>query len=201
MFLRRMLPFLYLLSLMAFSTGSANANGFARKLVAAAKSQIGVTRIYDPSYVSLTFPMGDIPRERGVCSDVLIRALRDGHDVDLQALVNQDMKRAFSTYPKIWGLKTTDRSIDHRRVFNLQKFFERKGLAIPTSLLSDDYLPGDIVTWMLPGNLPHLGIVSDKKALWSSRPLIIHNIGAGTTEEDRLFDFEIVGHYRLTPTF
>lgn len=200
MFLRRLLPVFCLLSSVTFSAGVAIANDFASKLVAAAKLQIGVTTIYDPSYVSLTFPMGDISRERGVCSDVLIRALRDSHGVDLQALVNQDMKSAFSSYPRIWGLKTTDRSIDHRRVYNLQRLFERKGYAVPTSLLSDDYLPGDIVTWMLPGNLPHLGIVSDEKALWTSRPLIIHNIGAGTKEEDRLFDFEIVGHYRLKPT-
>jgi uncharacterized protein len=169
------------------------------KLISAAREQVGVTTIYDPAYVSLEFPGGDIPRLRGVCTDVVIRALRDGWGIDLQLAVNRDMKADFSAYPGLWGLSTTDRNIDHRRVPNLQTLFARIGAELPVSDIAADYQPGDIVSWMLPGNLPHIGIVSDQMTEDGTRPLILHNIGAGAREDDILFVYEITGHYRIGP--
>lgn len=165
-------------------------------LITAARGQVGVTVVYDPSYQSLTFPGGDVAADRGVCTDVLVRALRAGWGVDLQLATNRDMKSAFSAYPKTWGLKSTDRNIDHRRVPNLQTLLTRVGAALPVTSAPANFQPGDIVSWMLPGNLPHIGILSDKMA--GDHPLVLHNIGAGAREEDRLFDFPITGHYRLT---
>lgn len=175
---------------------SINANP-AEKLVTEARKQIGVTLRYDPAYVSLEYPKGDIPRERGVCTDVVIRALRDALDKDLQELVHRDMKANFSKYPKIWGLKSADKNIDHRRVPNLMTFFKRHHTSIPLPKGNEKsvFLPGDIVTCTVPPNLPHIMIVSDKNNA-SGRPLIIHNIGAGTLEEDRIEDFPITGHFR-----
>lgn len=169
----------------------------SEKLITAARKQIGVTVHYDPAYVSLDYPKGDIPRERGVCTDVVIRALRDAFEKDLQELVHLDMKANFSKYPKIWGLKKPDRNIDHRRVPNLMTFFKRKHISIPLPKdnQKSEFLPGDIVTCTVPPNLPHIMIVSDKKNA-SGRPLIIHNIGAGTQEENRIEDFPITGHFR-----
>jgi uncharacterized protein YijF (DUF1287 family) len=180
--------------LITFASAQANSAG---KLIAEARKQIGVTVRYDPAYASLTYPKGDIPRERGVCTDVLIRALRDALDQDLQELVHLDMKANFSKYPKIWRLKSTDKNIDHRRVPNLMTFFTRKHIAIPLPKNDEksEFLPGDIVTCTVPPNLPHIMIVSDKKNT-SGRPLIIHNIGAGTQEEARIDEFPITGHYR-----
>jgi uncharacterized protein len=162
-------------------------------LVAAARDQVGRTLIYDPRYEKLAYPMGDVPIERGVCTDVVIRAFR-GLGIDLQALVYEDMKQNFKAYPQSWGLARPDANIDHRRVPNLATFFARRGL----SLDATDYRAGDIVTWMLPGNLPHIGIVSDRIAP-SGRPLIIHNIGAGAREEDMLTAYPITGHFRWFP--
>ena len=164
-------------------------------LAAAASAQIGVTTIYDPAYVALKFPGGDVPMERGVCCDVVIRALRK-HGVDLQKLVHDDMKSNFTAYPKNWGLKTTDKNIGHRRVPNLMKFLSRKGKSLTVSDHDANYGTGDIVTWMLPGNLPHIGIIAAEKAPGTSRPLIIHNIGSGAQREDVLRAFKIIGHYR-----
>ena len=168
-------------------------------LIAAARDQVGVTRIYDPSYVGLGFPGGDVDRARGVCTDVLIRALRDGWGIDLQLAVNRDMKANFAAYPKLWGLTTTDRNIDHRRVPNLQTLLKRAGAELVATSDPGSYLQGDIVSWMLPGNLPHIGIVSDARSADGQRPLILHNIGAGAREEDMLFGYEITGHYRIGP--
>ena len=140
--------------------------------------------------------MGDVPIERGVCTDVVIRALREALKMDLQQLVHEDMTAAFSAYPKNWGLKKPDRNIDHRRVLNLKKYFERKGLSVAVSEKPADYLPGDLVTCTVGISLPHIMIVSDKKTA-QGVPLIIHNIGQGTQEEDRLFAFPITGHYRI----
>lgn len=165
-------------------------------LIAAARAQVGVTVVYDPAYVTLDFPGGDIDRSRGVCTDVIIRAMRDAWGVDLQALVNADMKAHFAAYPALWGLKTTDRNIDHRRVPNLQVFFTRKGAALPVSSDPTDYQPGDVVTWLLPGGLAHIGVVSDRMGA-SGALMVLHNIGRGAQEEDRLFEFEITGHYRV----
>ncbi len=165
-------------------------------LIAAARRQIGVTLAYDPAYSRLSFPDGDVARSKGVCTDVLIRAYRDAFGIDLQALVNEDMRRAFGTYPKRWGLRTTDRNIDHRRVPNLQTFLARRGASRPLTTVPGDWRPGDIFTSLVGGTLPHIGIVSDRWSLLG-RPLIIHNIGRGTREEDSLFDHKLTGHYRF----
>lgn len=166
------------------------------KIVEAARSQIGVTTRYDPAYVALDFPGGDVPADRGVCTDVVIRSLRKALGADLQKLVHLDMKSSFSKYPTIWGLKTTDRNIDHRRVPNLRTFFQRQGWSLPVNRVAGNYRPGDFVTCIVPPNLPHIMVVSDEKAP-DGTPLVIHNIGRGTQEENRLFSFEITGHYRL----
>lgn len=160
-----------------------------------ARAQIGVTKSYDPDYVKLAYPNGDLPMERGVCADVVVRAFR-GAGLDLQKLVNEDMKKNFSAYPKNWGLTKPDPNIDHRRVPNLMKYFERSGKSLPVTKQTSAYRAGDIIAWRLDGRLYHIGIVAAERSCDGSRPLIIHNIGAGTQAEDRLFDFEIIGHYR-----
>lgn len=161
-----------------------------------ARQQIGVTVEYDPAYVSMKYPGGDVPMDRGVCTDVVIRAMRQ-LNFDLQKEVHEDMKKNFSSYPskKNWGLTKTDRNIDHRRVPNLRTFFTRKGWQQPVTDNPNDYKPGDIVTCMLGGTLPHIMIVSDHQSE-EGIPLIIHNIGDGTQEEDLLFAFPLNGHYR-----
>jgi uncharacterized protein YijF (DUF1287 family) len=166
------------------------------RLATAARDQVGVTVTYDPSYTSLEFPGGDLPRDRGVCTDVVIRALRDGWGIDLQLAVNRDMTADFTAYPAFWGLTAPDRNIDHRRVPNLKRLFARIGAELPLSDGPTPYLPGDIVTWTLPGNLSHMGIVSDRLGPDGS-PLILHNIGAGAKEEDILFAYPMTGHYRI----
>lgn len=178
---------------------SASASGIASAdalgaLVGAARGQVGQTRLYDPAYVRLDFPGGDVARDRGVCTDVVIRALRDGLGVDLQRAVNRDMKANFASYPQNWGLKRPDPNIDHRRVPNLQKLLTRAEAKLPEGA---DYLAGDLVSSMLPGNLPHIMIVSDRAG--TEGPLVIHNIGRGAREEDALLRYPITGHYRLTP--
>ncbi len=167
-------------------------------LAQAAQAQVGMTVYYDPSYQGMEFPGGDVPRDRGVCTDVVIRALRDAWDVDLQLVVHRDMKTAFSSYPKIWGLSTTDRNIDHRRVPNLETLLRRIGAAQEPSTTPDDFQTGDIVSWRLNGsNLPHIGIVSDQRSADGTRPLVTHNIGNGTQTEDILFVHQMVVHARL----
>lgn len=160
-----------------------------------ARKQIGVTVTYDPDYTVLPYPGGDVPMERGVCTDVVIRALR-GVGLDLQKAVHEDMKAHFAAYPKLWGLKRPDSNIDHRRVPNLQTYFKRRGWALPVTDRPEDYLPGDIVTCRIDTALHHIMIVSDRKAPDGS-PCIIHNIGAGTREEEGLFFFPLTGHYRV----
>lgn len=171
----------------------------AERLLAAARAQVGVTTIYDPAFVKLAFPGGDVPRERGVCTDVVVRAYRDAFGIDLQKLVHDDMARNFASYPKAWGLSAPDASIDHRRVLNLRAFFKRKGLELPVSAAAADYAPGDLVTQLLPGGLHHIVIVADARSPDGARPLVIHNIGRGTQIEDTLFLFKITGHYRFGP--
>ena len=166
------------------------------KFLAAAEAQIGTTLTYDPAYTSLTYPGGDVPVDRGVCSDVAIRAFR-GIGFDLQKEVHKDMQRAFSAYPKNWRLKKTDANIDHRRVLNLMTFFKRRGKSLPITRNAADYQPGDLVTCIVPKNLPHIMVVSDQLSpLDPTRRLVIHNIGQGARAEDRLFEFELTGHYR-----
>lgn len=149
---------------------------------------------YDADYFNIPYPNGDVPRGKGVCTDVVIRAYRK-MDIDLQKEVHEDMKKNFGKYPKIWGLKKTDTNIDHRRVPNLQVFFSRFGEVKPITDKAIDYKPGDIVTWMLPAGHPHIGMVIDKKAP-SGRYMIVHNIGYGQKMDDFLFESEITGHYR-----
>lgn len=169
----------------------------AEALVRAAEAQVGVTLSYDPAYVTLSYPGGDVPRDRGVCTDVLIRAMRDGLDIDLQQGVHQDMRAAFAKYPKRWGLKKTDRNIDHRRVPNLEVFLTRAGAALPVSAEARDYAAGDIVTALFPDGQTHVMIVTNRTSADGLRPLIVHNVGAGARVEDRLFDWQITGHFRL----
>ncbi len=187
-------------SLVLFLAFSLVAPAFAgsepSRLTAAARDQVGVTVTYDPGYVQLDFPGGDLPRDRGVCTDVVIRALRDGWGIDLQLAVNRDMKADFAAYPPLWGLTRTDRNIDHRRVPNLQTLLARIGAELPMDNGPTPYLPGDIVTWTLPGNLAHIGIVSDQRGT-DGTPLILHNIGRGAQEEDILFAYPMTGHYRI----
>ncbi len=165
-------------------------------IVQAARSQLGQTLRYDPSYQAITYPMGDVPLDRGVCTDVVIRALRDARDLDLQELIHEDMKRHFDAYPKKWGLSAPDSNIDHRRVPNIRRYLERMGYELPVSSRGADYLPGDIVSSDVLGR-PHIMIVSDKKS-FGGRPYVIHNIGAGTQEEDVLFYYPLTGHYRIS---
>lgn len=150
---------------------------------------------YDGRYFRIDYPNGDVPPHLGVCTDVVIRAYRK-MGVDLQKLVHQDMVENFDLYPKLWGLKRTDRNIDHRRVPNLMKFFERFGTVKAKSSQATDYLPGDIVCWNLEGGLTHIGIVSNIKVRDTNRYFIIHNIGLGQVLEDCLFAFNIIGHYQ-----
>lgn len=173
------------------------SSALAHPLVDAARKQVGVTVSYDPAYVALTFPNGDVPRDRGVCTDVVIRAMRDAMKFDLQENVNRDMKAHFGAYPQLWKLSKPDRNIDHRRVPNLQTFFKRRGEALKVSAEASDYQAGDIVTCTVPPNLPHVMIVSDRKTADGQRPLVLHNIGRGTQEEDVLFTYPLTGHYRV----
>ena len=184
----------FLLSVILAGPAAAIPAATGLLLVEAARRQIGKTLLYDPAYVSLTYPMGDVPEDRGVCSDVIIRALR-ACGTDLQQAVHEDMKGNFSAYPKKWGLQRTDRNIDHRRVLNLARYLQRKGLALPITRTAGDYLPGDFVTCTVAGKLPHIMIVSDRRNA-NGVPLIIHNIGQGAQEEDRLFEFPLNGHFR-----
>lgn len=165
----------------------------APPLVLAARRQIGVTLVYDPAYVRLAYPGGDVPADRGVCTDVVIRALRS-EGLDLQRSVHEDMRWNFSAYPRQRGQRAPDASIDHRRVPVLQRWFERQGWSQTVSDRPDDYRAGDLVTWRLDNGLAHIGIVSNRKA--AGIPLIIHNIGGGTQEDDILFRYQITGRYR-----
>jgi uncharacterized protein YijF (DUF1287 family) len=151
--------------------------------------------VYDPTYYAMGYPNGDVPQDKGVCTDVIIRSYRV-LGIDLQKEVHEDMKANFKLYPKRWGLSTTDKNIDHRRVPNLQTYFSRHGRVLGVSSKGSDYQAGDIVTWDLGGGVTHIGIVSAKLSANGKRPLIVHNIGAGPKLEDMLFDYVLTGHYR-----
>ena len=194
---RTLLAGLACASLPLRAVNAAAAAAAERKLLAAARRQIGVTLAYDPAYTQLAFPNGDVPRQRGVCTDVVIRAYRDAYGLDLQALVNRDMRAAFSAYPRKWGLAHPDSNIDHRRVPNMQVFFRRQGAELPAGNLSA-FGPGDLVTMLLPGSLPHIAIVSDQIAEGGLRALV-HNIGLGAREEAALGQFPVTGRYRWLP--
>jgi uncharacterized protein YijF (DUF1287 family) len=166
----------------------------ATQLLAAARKQVGVTLSYDPAYTALPFPGGDVPLEKGVCTDVIIRAYRDALGFDLQALVNADMRAAFGAYPRTWGLTAPDRNIDHRRVPNLRTWLARQHAELPIPRDASGWQPGDIFTSILAKTATHIGFVSDRQG--ASGPLIIHNIGEGAREEDALLDWPITGRYR-----
>jgi uncharacterized protein YijF (DUF1287 family) len=171
----------------------------ANELVGAAKERLNHFVIYDGSYQKIDYPMGDVDKNKGVCTDVIVRSYRT-LGIDLQELVHEDMKDHFSMYPKNWGLSQPDSNIDHRRVPNLETFFARFGQVLPITNNPKDYRPGDLVTWRLTGsNLPHIGIVSDEQAT-TGNPKIIHNIGWGPQIEDMLFKHKIVGHYQFQST-
>jgi len=173
-----------------------NASPQLTAFLASAAEQTKVTTGYDPSYVALKYPGGDVPPETGVCSDVLVRAFRKA-GIDLQKEIHEDMTSAWSVYPHQWGAARPDSNIDHRRVPNLMTFFERRHKALPGTTNRGDYLPGDIVAWDLGGGVEHIGIVSNQISEPERHLLIIHNIGAGTRAEDVLFNWKIIGHYRF----
>ena len=166
----------------------------ADRLVDAAIAQTRSTVAYDGSYRRIAYPGGDVPESIGVCTDVVVRAYRRA-GIDLQVKVHEDMQRAFKSYPQLWGMSGPDPNIDHRRVPNLQAFFRRAGAGLPIARDAGTYRAGDVVTWMLPGNLPHIGVVTGRQSA-SGRPLIVHNIGRGPELEDMLFTYPITGHYR-----
>ena len=170
---------------------------FLKRMVAAAVEQTRHAVRYDPSYVGIPYPGGDVPADTGVCTDVVIRAYR-AVGVDLQKEVHEDMKRNFSVYPHEGPHppRRPDANIDHRRVPNLMVFFSRRGESLKLSSLPQDYTPGDLVAWDLGGNVTHIGIVADQRSQSTGRYMIVHNIGQGPKLEDVLFDWKIIGHYR-----
>lgn len=173
------------------------AAGFATRLVQSAMERTTHTVRYDPAYVRLDYPNGDVPADTGVCTDEVIRSYR-ALGIDLQKLVHEDMRRSFSAYPKIWGLKSPDKNIDHRRVPNLQAFFKRRGASLPVTRNPADYKPGDLITCTVPPHLPHIAIVVPAPD-GGETPWIVHNIGQGPKCENRLFEFPLTGHYRFHP--
>lgn len=170
---------------------------FEQKLANAALSIIDPNIDYDPAYFSIEYPNGDIPKNKGVCTDVIIRSYRK-LGIDLQKEVHEDMIRHFSAYPNLkrWGMTKTDTNIDHRRVPNLEIFFERNGEKLPVTQNPKDYKTGEIVTWLINNKLPHIGIVTSKKSNDGKRNLIVHNVGNGQVLQDCLFEYKIVGHYK-----
>jgi len=192
--------FLFLISLLTaeFNGQLQTANKpSTAKLSDAAIAIIDPKIIYDPSYFSIKYPNGDIPKNKGVCTDVIIRSYRK-LGIDLQKEVHEDIKSHFSKYPNLkkWGMTKTDSNIDHRRVPNLAIFFERKGTKLAVSKSANDYKTGEIVTWLINNKLPHIGIITDRKSNDGKRNLIVHNVGNGQVLEDCLFSYTIVGHYK-----
>ena len=178
---------------------SSHEEDIATRLVEAAIARTQQSVTYDGRYIAIPYPNGDVPAHIGVCTDVVIRSYR-ALGIDLQQAVHEDMRKHFSLYPsrKRWGLTRPDSNIDHRRVPNLRTFFSRNGQQLAISTDAKDYRPGELVTWLLPGNLPHIGIVSNQRSSDGKRPLIVHNIGAGPKIEDMLFRYPITGHYFYT---
>ncbi|WP_144207358.1 DUF1287 domain-containing protein [Shewanella donghaensis] len=185
---------------MIFCSTVTKAQSFETDIVSALHERKTHNVTYDGAYISIPYPNGDVPDNIGVCTDVVIRAYRQ-LGIDLQQLVHEDMVNNFHLYPskRIWGLTKTDRNIDHRRVPNLQTFFTRYGSVLEQSKNPKHYAAGDIVTWMLPGNLPHIGMIIDRSSTTSGNPLIVHNIGNGPVVDDMLFKYAITGHFRYEP--
>ncbi|MEX1239909.1 MAG: DUF1287 domain-containing protein [Cyclobacteriaceae bacterium] len=186
---------LTVLLLLLFGYAAAGQENFFAKLSDAAMELTKQNVVYDPTYTRINYPNGDVPSDRGVCTDVIIRAYRK-MGIDLQKEVHEDMRDHFNVYPKIWKLTRPDKNIDHRRVPNLIVFFKRFGQVKGIKTEGKDYLPGDIVCWNLGGAITHIGMVVNKKSGDGRRPLIVHNIGTGQVLADCLFDFRIIGHYR-----
>lgn len=189
----------WLIACVALSLCAQTAGDFTKRLVAAADDRPNHPARYDPGYVKIPYPNGDVPANSGVCTDEIIRIYR-AVGIDLQKEVHEDMAANRSAYPfKLkWMQMGLDTNIDHRRVPNLMVFFSRKGQTLPITENASDYLPGDIVTWMLPGGHDHIGMVVDRKS-WSGRYMVEHNIGEGPKIENVLFDWKITGHYRYRP--
>lgn len=185
-----------LLLILVMLSGCAGAQSTFFANLAQAAEELTAQRVrYDPSYFAIPYPNGDVPSDRGVCTDVVIRAYRKV-GIDLQREVHEDMRSNFDAYPGLWGLSRPDRNIDHRRVPNLMAFFARYGTVKAISQDPGVYLPGDIVCWNLGNGLTHIGIVSSRRSPDGNRYLIVHNIGAGQVLADCLFDFRIIGHYQ-----
>jgi len=195
--MKKALCFLIISVFSPLSLSDTNNYSLLQQFVQAAKNRTQHSVRYDGSYISIPYPNGDVPASLGVCTDVLIRSYRKV-GIDLQQKVHEDMLVHFNQYPsqRIWGLSKPDPNIDHRRVPNLQVFFKRHGETLAVTSNPRDYRAGDLVTWLLPGNLPHIGIVIDRKSADGQRPLIAHNIGRGPELGDMLFDYPITGHYR-----
>ncbi|PCK08219.1 MAG: DUF1287 domain-containing protein [Alteromonadaceae bacterium] len=179
---------------------NAISQNFTSDIVLAAIERTKHEVRYDGAYFSIPYPNGDVPANIGVCTDLVIRSYR-AIGADLQTLVHEDMMANFGLYPseRIWSLTSTDRNIDHRRVPNLQVFFTRHGESLPITTKKHDYAPGDLVTWMLPGNRPHIGIITNQISPKTRNPLVAHNIGFGPKLDDALFTYPISGHYRYVP--
>ncbi|WP_432671766.1 DUF1287 domain-containing protein [Flavobacterium sp. SM2513] len=187
---------LYSLGLLLLLSSFPQQKSFHQKLSEAAIMLTKDKVVYNGAYVSIPYPDGDVPASQGVCTDVIIRAYRK-LGIDLQKEVHEDMKVNFSKYPKIWGLKKPDTNIDHRRVPNLETFFTRKGQKLIVTKNPADYKTAEMVTWMIGGKMPHIGIITHVKSRDGKRPLIVHNVGGGQVLEDCLFKYEIVGHYKF----
>jgi uncharacterized protein YijF (DUF1287 family) len=193
----RWIKLLFLVAAFACLKQAEAQEAFQLKLAQEARKLTNDQVTYDPQYFKIAYPNGDVPANKGVCTDVIIRAYRK-MGIDLQQLVHEDMKAHFGLYPKNWGLKSTDKNIDHRRVPNLMVFFERKGQKLSISSKAEDYKPGDIVCWNLGGGITHIGIVSNQLSEDKKRFKIIHNVGAGQVLEDFIFNYKIIGHYRFS---
>jgi uncharacterized protein YijF (DUF1287 family) len=190
----------FLITVLFLLSQNCFGSSFEQEFVSAAIDRTTKDVTYDGSYFSISYPNGDVPQHIGVCTDVVIRSYR-ALGTDLQVLVHEDMSQNFEVYPskRIWGLNKTDKNIDHRRVPNLQAFLSRHGKKLTVTDKAKDYAPGDIVTWVLPGNLPHIGIVTNRISERTKNPLIVHNIGYGPILDDMLFTYKITGHYRYVP--
>lgn len=181
--------------LIAAAVAGEPADATGARIAAAAQAQVGITLAYDPAYVRLAYPGGDVPASTGVCADVVVRALR-AVGVDLQQAVHDDMAAHFAAYPRLWDLKRPDPHIDHRRVANLQTYFARAGKGLAISATPADYRVGDVVAWQLGGGRLHIGVVAEGRSADGQRPLVVHNIGQGAQREDVLFGWPVIGWYR-----
>ncbi len=197
----RVVPLVTLLAVLVLAPAAATAfrqgerPGFSQRLSEAARERLRHRVRYDGSYRRIPYPNGDVPSDVGVCTDVVVRAYRK-LGIDLQRDVHEEMAAHFEAFPNHWGLTRPDPNIDHRRVPNLRTLFARRGLRLPATDDPADYVAGDLVTWVVSGHLPHIGIVVDRRSADGQRPLVVHNIGRGPQLEDILFAYPITGHYR-----